>query len=58
MAIAVACGTSDPFYPTTRDLVARMSYPHTDFFGPGFHDATYWSSVAPDQLRAIAPVLT
>ena len=58
MAIAVACGTSDPFYATTRDLVAHMSYPHSDFFGPGFHDATYWASVAPDQLRAIAPSLT
>lgn len=58
LAIAVACGTSDPFYPATRDLVAHMAYPHSDFFGPGFHDATYWASVAPDQLRAIAPALT
>jgi pimeloyl-ACP methyl ester carboxylesterase len=58
MAIAVACGTSDPFYSTTRDLVAHMNYPHTDFFGPGFHDPNYWASVAPDQLRAIAPALT
>jgi S-formylglutathione hydrolase FrmB len=58
MAVAVACGTSDPFYATTQNLVAHMSYPHTDLFGPGFHDATYWASVAPQQLRAIAPVLT
>jgi pimeloyl-ACP methyl ester carboxylesterase len=57
MAVAVACGMSDPFYATTRTLVARMSYPHTDFFGPGFHDASYWASVAPEQLRAIAPAL-
>jgi hypothetical protein len=35
-----------------------MNYPHTDFFGPGFHDARYWASVVPDQLRAIAPALT
>jgi S-formylglutathione hydrolase FrmB len=58
MAVAVACGTSDPFYPTTRSLVTHMDYPHTDFFGPGFHDARYWASVAPSQLRAIAPALT
>lgn len=58
MAIAVACGTSDPFCATTRDLVAHMSYLHTDFFGPGFHDPTYWASVAPDQLRVIAPALS
>jgi S-formylglutathione hydrolase FrmB len=57
MVIAVACGTSDPFYATTRDLISHMSYPRTDFFGPGFHDATYWASVAPHQLRAIAPAL-
>jgi alpha-beta hydrolase superfamily lysophospholipase len=58
MAIAVACGTSDPFYMATNALVARMDYPHSVFFGPGSHDATYWASVAPDQLRAIAPVFT
>jgi len=57
MAVAVACGTSDPFYATTRNLVARMTYPHADFFGPGFHDTSYWASVAPSQLRAIAPAL-
>ena len=58
LAIAVACGTGDPFYATTRDLVKRMDYPHSELFGPGFHDATYWASVAPNQLRAIAPALT
>jgi S-formylglutathione hydrolase FrmB len=56
MAVAVACGTSDPFYTTTSALVRRMDYPHSVFFGPGSHDATYWASVAPEQLRAIAPV--
>lgn len=58
MAVAVACGTSDPFYATTRTLVARMDYPHTAFFGPGSHDPTYWAGVAPAQLRVIAPALT
>lgn len=55
MTIAVACGTSDPFYTATSALVSRMDYPHSVFFGPGSHDPTYWASVAPDQLRAIAP---
>lgn len=58
MAVAVACGTSDPFYATTRTLVSRMNYPHTDLFGPGFHDANFWAGVAPSQLQAIAPALT
>ncbi len=57
LAVAVACGTGDPFYHVTWELVARMSYPHTAIFGPGFHDSAYWSSVAPDQLRAIGSVL-
>jgi hypothetical protein len=53
MTVAVACGTGDPFYPSTRDLVARMDYPHSAVFGPGFHDDFYWRSVAPAQLRTL-----
>jgi dienelactone hydrolase len=57
MAIAVACGTGDPFYNATRDLVSRMDYSHAAFFGPGFHDDAYWRSVAESQLRTFLPVL-
>lgn len=57
-AVAVACGTSDPFYVATRDLVREMDFPHSAFFGPGSHEASYWASVAPDQLQAIAPPLS
>jgi enterochelin esterase-like enzyme len=57
MAVAVACGTGDPFYATTQDLVRRMTFPHSTFFGPGFHDDAYWSSVAPAQLRTMLPLL-
>lgn len=55
--VAVACGTGDPFYAATQRLVAEMTFPHTTFFGPGFHDPSYWRNVAPEQLRAIAPAL-
>jgi pimeloyl-ACP methyl ester carboxylesterase len=58
MAIAVACGTGYPFYSATRDLVAKMDYPHASFFGPGFHDDAYWRSVAPEQLRTFLPIFT
>lgn len=58
MTVAVACGTSDPFYTSTRHLVAQMDYPHTALFGPGYHDAAYWRSAAPGQLRALLPALT
>jgi enterochelin esterase-like enzyme len=57
MTIAMACGTGDPFYPATRQLVGELDFPHKAFFGPGFHDVAYWRSVAPDQLRALGAVL-
>jgi S-formylglutathione hydrolase FrmB len=53
MTVAVFCGTADPFYPATRDLVRRMDYPHQEYFGPGGHDNAYWRSIAAAQLRAI-----
>ncbi|MDA8282915.1 MAG: alpha/beta hydrolase-fold protein [Actinomycetota bacterium] len=54
MAVSVACGTSDPFYPVTRVLVADMHFPHHVWFAPGGHDAAFWRAAAPVQLRAIA----
>lgn len=57
MAVAVACGTGDPFYSATRRFVAGLSFPHTAFFGPGYHDAAYWRSAAPGQLRVIRSAL-
>ncbi len=57
LTIAIGCGTGDPFYATTRDLVAKMDYPHAALFGPGFHDYAYWRSVAPHQLRTFLPLL-
>lgn len=57
LSVAVACGTGDPFYTATRHLVAQMDFPHDAIFGPGYHDARYWRSVAPAQLQAIRPAL-
>lgn len=57
LAVAVACGTGDPFYSATRHLVAEMRIPRTVFFGPGYHDAAYWRSVVGEQLRAIQSAL-
>jgi len=57
MTVAVACGTGDPFYTASCHLVDDMDFPHETFFGPGFHDADYWRSVAPGQLRALGPRL-
>ena len=54
LKVAVFCGDQDPFYVATRHLVGLMRYPHEARFAPGGHDDTYWRSVAPGQLRAIA----
>lgn len=57
LAVAIACGTEDPFYDATRHLVAEMTFPHSAFFGPGYHEASYWQSVAPEQLSVIRAAL-
>ncbi len=57
LSVAVFCGTGDPFYPATRHLVSLMSFPHEAWFSPGGHDAAYWRTVAPAQLRAIGHAL-
>ena len=55
--VAIACGTSDPFYNAARHLASIMTFPHTQIFSQGHHDGAFWRSVAPTQLRAIAPAL-
>jgi pimeloyl-ACP methyl ester carboxylesterase len=54
LAVAVWCGTGDPFYLATRHLVSLMRFPHQAHFGPGSHDPGYWRKAAMPQLRAIA----
>jgi hypothetical protein len=54
MAVAVFCGTGDPFYPAARHLVSLMDFPHRADFGPGVHGPEYWRRIAPAQLRAIS----
>ncbi len=56
-AVAIACGTSDPFCDSARHLASLMTFPHTQIFSRGHHDVAFWRAVAPAQLRAIAPAL-
>ena len=56
-AVALACGLSDPFYRADSHLASLMTFPHTAIFRTGRHDPAFWRSVAPTQLRAIAPAL-
>jgi len=56
-AVAIACGTSDPFFGAASHLASLMTFPHTQIFSKGQHDGAFWRSVAPAQLRAIGPAL-
>jgi hypothetical protein len=58
LTVRVDCGTSDPFYAATRKFVAELRPAPQGSFGPGFHDAAYWRSVAPGQIETINKVLT
>jgi enterochelin esterase-like enzyme len=49
--LMVECGTSDPFYPATRDYSRRLEPRPAGGFPPGGHDASFWRKVAPAQLR-------
>lgn len=57
LKVAVFCGNEDPFYLATRHLVSLMDFPHQAQYATGGHDDTYWRSVAPAQLRAIAAAI-
>lgn len=52
--IRVDCGTSDRFYPATRQFVAQLRMPPSGSFSPGEHDATYWRQQLPAELAWMA----
>lgn len=58
VALRIDCGESDPFAPALSSLRERMPDPESVHFAQGCHDATYWRSVAPEQLRMIGEALT
>ena len=57
LTVRVDCGTGDPFYAAARRFVAGLARPAHGSFGPGFHEAAYWRSVAPAQITTIAAAL-
>jgi hypothetical protein len=54
IALRVDCGVSDGFAPVTRDLRAAITPTPAGGIEPGAHDASYWRSQAPAQLRFAA----
>ena len=55
--VRVDCGTEDPFYPADQHYVTGFSRPIVASFGPGAHDAAYWTRVLPDQLAFLGRAL-
>jgi dienelactone hydrolase len=49
----IDCGASDGFAPVTRDLRAALTPTPAGGIEPGGHDASYWRSQAPAQLRFV-----
>ena len=57
LTVRVDCGTNDPFLKAVRTFAAMLPHPNLGSFTAGFHDASYWRSVAPAQIRTIATAL-
>ncbi|MCU1373558.1 MAG: esterase, partial [Actinomycetia bacterium] len=52
--VRVDCGRQDPFAPADRAFVGLLGPKATATFPRGYHDARFWRSVAPDQVRFVA----
>ena len=57
LTMRIDCGTHDPFYDAARTFADDLQPAPETSFGSGFHDAAYWRSVAPAQLRTIIRAL-
>jgi enterochelin esterase-like enzyme len=52
MPVRVTCGTSDPFLPGVRALLAVLPHAQSDIASGG-HDLTWWQHAAPGQLAFV-----
>jgi hypothetical protein len=55
--LRIDCGESDPFEPVVSDLRAQLPNPGVVHIAKGCHDATFWRSMAPLQLKMIGTAL-
>lgn len=55
--VRLDCGTNDPFYRADRAFASLLTGPHVTRYGPGYHDAAFWRSIAPAQLTTIGAAL-
>jgi enterochelin esterase-like enzyme len=58
LVVRVDCGTGDPFYPAARKFASELRPAPQGTFGAGFHDSSYWRTVAPGQIGSIGAALS
>jgi S-formylglutathione hydrolase FrmB len=54
LRVRVDCGRSDGFAPRSREFAELLPNANLGTFGRGYHDASYWRSVASAQVTTIA----
>ncbi|TWG27515.1 S-formylglutathione hydrolase FrmB [Micromonospora palomenae] len=57
LPLRVAIGAADPFTPAVRAWRDRLPDPEVVRISTGCHDGRFWTSVAPEQVRAISVAL-
>ena len=56
--LRIDCGTSDRFYPATRQFAAGLRRTPAGGFWPGGHDVSFWKRLMAADLTWIASLLT
>ena len=57
LTIRVDCGTGDSFYGADRRFASLLSPHPQGGFSRGFHDSSYWRSIAPGQISTLVGAL-
>ncbi|MCW2751057.1 MAG: hypothetical protein JWR83_2167, partial [Aeromicrobium sp.] len=57
LTVRIDCGTDDGFVGQARRVASMLPSANAGRFSPGFHDASYWRSIAPQQIETLAAAL-
>ena len=57
LAVRVDCGDGDGFAHAARVLASELPHPNLGGFGLGYHDDSYWRSIAPAQIATVVAAL-
>ena len=57
LVVRVDCGDGDGFAHAARVFASQLPHPNLGSFGLGYHDNSYWRSIAPAQIATISTAL-